>query len=332
MSWKVYRFMPYSPQRTRAYPAGTSPVNWNAADGWPVRMLRCDPDPHRNGKVSQGSIFLMGGRGDFIEKYLETIHDFRDAGFGVCAMDWRGQGGSGRLSPDQNIGHVDDFDVWLDDLRHFWNRFTAEMPGPHYLIGHSMGGHLVLRALAAMEGEAKISPKAAVLVAPMMGYRGGIPLAMGQQIAALMCKIGDPMRAAWKVSEKPGSPVRDRMRLLTHDALRYADETYWHQQNPALPLGPASWGWVYAGYRSMRLLLNPDRLARIQTPVLMLVATADGLVNPKMAIRAAGHIPNAKLTTYGAEAAHELLRELDAVRNDAMHRIIEFLESNGQVS
>ncbi len=310
--------MPYDPQRTRAYPAGCAPIRWNAADGWPVRMLRCDAVG-----AAKGSILLMGGRGDFIEKYIETARDLQESGWNICAMDWRGQGDSGRLSPNPRIGHADDFGVWVDDLAHFWQRFTSEMPGPHMLIAHSMGGHLALRALS----EARVAPRAAVLLAPMMGYRGGIPMALGQRIASLMCRIGDPQRGAWKVSEKPGSPVFDRMRLLTHDAQRYSDEAYWQEQIPALPMGPASWGWVRAGYISMRKLLRAQTLAPVQTPILMLVAMDDALVNPAMAIKAAGFLPHAQLATYGEEAAHELIREIDPIRDDVMHRIMTFLDT-----
>lgn len=312
--------MPWAAERTRAFPAGTAPVPWFAADGWPVRMLRVEPvaDPH-------GAILLMGGRGDFIEKYLETIHDLVDAGFVVGAMDWRGQGGSGRLSHNPHVGHVADFAIWVDDLAHFWARWQSETPGPHFAIGHSMGGHLLLRALA----EGRIAPQAAVLVAPMLGYRGGIPMALGTQIARMMCAIGDPARAAWKVSEKPGSPAHRRMNLLTHDAQRYADEGWWHVHNPELRLGPASWGWVHAGYRSMRALAVPDVLSRVAAPLSMLVAEADGLVDPAMALRAARHLPNVAVHRFGREAAHELLREADPVRNRAMQLILDFLRRHG---
>jgi lysophospholipase len=78
---------------------------------------------------------------------------------------------------------------------------------------------------------------------------------------------------------------------------------------------------VRAGYQSMRMLTAESVLAKINTPILMLVADADGLVNPPRAIRAAAYLPNAALVRYGPEAAHELLREVDAVRNDVLTRI-----------
>ena len=40
---------------------------------------------------------LLQGRAEFIEKYGETVGDLRARGFAVYALDWRGQGHSGRV-------------------------------------------------------------------------------------------------------------------------------------------------------------------------------------------------------------------------------------------
>jgi pimeloyl-ACP methyl ester carboxylesterase len=46
----------------------------------------------------RGTICLVQGRTEFIEKYFETIADFRARGFAVATFDWRGQGGSERMT------------------------------------------------------------------------------------------------------------------------------------------------------------------------------------------------------------------------------------------
>src|SRR3546814_13005787 len=74
------------------------------------------------------------------------------------------------LSADPHCGHVADFATFIADFRDFWSGWAAAAAGPRVLMGHSMGGHLVLRALA--EGAAH--PDAAVRVAPMLGL--GSPL------------------------------------------------------------------------------------------------------------------------------------------------------------
>ena len=39
----------------------------------------------------KGTVVLLHGRAEFIEKYFETVTHLREAGFDVCTFDWRGQ-------------------------------------------------------------------------------------------------------------------------------------------------------------------------------------------------------------------------------------------------
>ena len=77
--------------------------DWPAPDGWTLRRLDW-PSPGGRGRM-----LFQGGRGDVIEKYLETFAHFHARGWSVTSFDWRGQGGSGRLSPDPHVGHAADF-------------------------------------------------------------------------------------------------------------------------------------------------------------------------------------------------------------------------------
>ena len=302
----------------RSIPASATIDHWAAPDSWPLRRI-CWGAPDGEGR---GSILFVGGRGDHFEKYLESFEDWRRRGWMLESVDWRGQGGSGRNAPDPHIGHVADFALWIDDFAAYFADWQARTPGPHIVIGHSMGGHLVLRALA----EARITPAAAVLVAPMLGFTAPYPDWVGQKVGALMCRIGDPARAAWTISEKPGSPLKMRQNLLTHDADRYADEHWWRVAVPETALGPGSWRWVERAYTSFLALARPQMLERITIPLLILAASADKLVSSKATIRDAARLPNATLHVYGPVAAHELLREADPVRNDVLARIDAFLE------
>ena len=74
------------------------------------------------------------------------------------------------------------------------------------ITGHSMGGHLVLRAVA----ERAVTPAALVLSAPMLGFVSPFPQGLQHFVARIMCRIGNPARMAWPVSEKPGSPLDKR--------------------------------------------------------------------------------------------------------------------------
>lgn len=305
-----------APQR-RAYPADATIDGWLAPDHWPLRHFRW-PAP---AGAMRGSLLFVGGRGDIFEKYLESFAHWHGQGWRIDSFDWRGQGGSGRLTADPHVGHIGDYALWIADLEAFVAQWRAATPGPHVIIAHSMGGHLLLRALV----ERVVAVEAAVLVAPMLGFRAPYPQRLGHWIAGLMSRILGPERAAWRVSEKPGSSAAMRQKLLTHDADRYADELWWHATKPELQLGPASWWWVRQGYASFLQLGRPAMLEAVTTPLLILSASHDALIAPAAIRHAAARLPAASLHEYGAEAAHELLREADGVRDDALARIDAFL-------
>lgn len=298
----------------RAIPGDATVSRWAAPDGWQLRRF----DWPGGGR---GGILFQAGRGDVFEKYLESFRHWHDAGWTIAAFDWRGQGGSGRLSPDPHVGHATDFAPWIADLAAFWSGW--HVAGPRVAMGHSMGGHLLLRAML----EKAVEPQAAVLIAPMLGLRSPVGVALGERLARFMRDRGDPARPAWKGNERPGGRL-DRQKLLTGDASRYADEQWWHEQLPEIRLGPPSWAWLAEAFASTRTLRADPRLAALATPTLMLVADADGLVDARAAAALAARMPAVELVRFGRESAHEILREADPVRARALAAIDAFLTAH----
>lgn len=305
----------------RAIPAGARVHSWTAPDGWELRAFAWPADT----PTPRGSILFQGGRGDIFEKYLEAFDHWHAQGWTITSFDWRGQGGSGRLTPSKNCGHIDDFGRFVTDLRAFYAEWEAATPGPHVVMAHSMGGHIVLRAMT----EGAIRPDAAVLVAPMLGFITPFGAALGERIAKLMGGVGDSSRPAWKGNEKPYT-TETRQNLLTYDLDRYADELWWQQANPQNVTGPPSWRWVIEGFKSMRELRANPALKTMDVPVLMLVAENDGLVEAKAALAVGPRLPDVRIVRFGKESAHEILREADKVRNRAIGEIDLFLAARAQ--
>ena len=299
----------------RAFPDAATLSTWTTPDGWPLRRFDW---PNSAGR---GRLLVQGGRGDVIEKYLEAIGHFHRQGWAVTAFDWRGQGGSGRLATDPHVGHAGDFAPWIADLAALWRDWSARGQGARAIVGHSMGGYLALRALV----EGAIDPDAAVLVAPMLGLRSPLGPRWGGRIAGWMAGRGDPARPAWRDGERPASRT-GRQQLLTGDVSRYADEGWWYEQSPAIRLGPPSWGWLAQAFAGTRALEADPRLDTLATPMLMLVAEADGLVDPRAALRIARRLPHGEVVRFGPESAHEILREADPVRDRALAAIDAFLD------
>ncbi|MBB4642130.1 alpha/beta fold hydrolase [Rhizorhapis suberifaciens] len=305
---------PFTPAG-RFYPEGTVIDYWQASDGWPLRRFTWPA-------AGRGSLLFLTGRGDMFEKYLETFGHFHTAGWDISSFDWRGQGGSGRSSSGNRSKCG--FNVLLEDLAAFFRQWISERAGPHVMIGHSMGGHLLIRGLSE---NTRVQPDASVAVAPMLGINSGpVPVWLGACIARLMCAFGDPGRRAWKDMEKPGVGISGRQALLTHCDERYADEMFWHQERPDLKLGPPSWHWLNEAYSSLSILQESDALERITTPLLILAAERDRLVDIRSIRRAAARIGQSRLHVYGAMAAHEILREADPIRSDALARIDAFFD------
>ena len=110
-------------------------------DGVELRFARWDSPG--SGK---GTVCVFSGRGEFIEKYFETVRELRRRGFAVATMDWRGQGHSSRQLPDPRKGHVESFSEFEIDVETFMQQVVLpDCPPPYFALAHSMGGAVLLR-------------------------------------------------------------------------------------------------------------------------------------------------------------------------------------------
>jgi lysophospholipase len=308
----------------RAIPAGAQESMWLASDGHAIRRFDWPAPGDGLGAGPRGSLLFLPGRGDFFEKWLEALGHWHDRGWAVTAVDWRGQALSGRLGDDSSTGHIEDYRAWTGDLAAFWRQWTANAPGPHVIVAHSMGGHIALRALA----DGVIDPDAAVLTAPMLGLLPGwLARPVMHLFAKAMVLLRGARTSAWQGGERPDKARVDRFALLTHDRERYADEQWWRDQRPGLELGAPSWGWIERSLASMAAMFRPGALEAVRVPLLLLATRTDGLVSWPAIRKAAARLPNARLIDYGEAARHEILREADPVRIAALAEIDQFFDS-----
>ncbi|WP_416909084.1 MAG: alpha/beta fold hydrolase [Polymorphobacter sp.] len=296
---------PLSPEhhrRRRTLPEAGHLEQLTLRDGWRLRAMSWPAGP-------KGMILFINGRGDFIEKYAETYHDWLDAGFGVATFDWRGQGGSGRLGRTPGHGHVEDMTQLVDDLGEVFSWAMRLAGGPCFAVAHSMGGHLLLRHLAA----APETARRAVLLSPMIGISAP-PFGpwLAARLARAMVALGRGQQ--WVFGAGPyGTGGSARQALLTTDAGRYADERWWVAQHPELALGGITWGWLKAAFASMA------KARPVPVSTLVLMAESEALVDNAATRRM---FPEARMVQG---AAHELLRERPAIRRQVLAMIEAFL-------
>ena len=303
----------------RVIPATAREGWWTAADGHAIRRIDWSAAPDK----SRGSLLFLPGRGDFYEKYLETLDHWYRRGWGVTALDWRGQGGSGTFADGTAAAPIDDFGAWTRDLADFWRLWIGQTPPPHMLVGHSMGGHIVLRAMA----DRHVRPDAAVLSAPMLGLQPQfVPNGILHRLARGIARVRGAWTAVRKTGEQSARVAIDRLDLLTHDADRYADEAWWRQERPELAFTAPTWGWIERSLASMAMLERPGVLEAVDVPVLILAAQDDRLVSYRAIRKAAARLPSCELVTFGNDARHELLREADDLRGRVLAAIDRFLD------
>jgi lysophospholipase len=272
--------------------------------------------------ATRGTLVVLPGRAEFIEKYAETVEDFGRLGFAGAVVEWRGQGLSLRGDLHPGRGFVADYEDYLDDLSAALDHLEATgTPRPWAMLGHSMGGHVGLRWLQRTPG----SFAAAAMTAPMFG----IPLLFVPELAArflgrTFVRFGGGRRYA------PGQRdfLIDRCiyerNPLTSCPVRFQSYRDLLASRPELALGGATWGWVDASLRSIALTRAPGYLDSIRTPMLLCVAGRDRVVDNRAVELFARRLPHAKLRRFTG-ARHELLLERDEIRNEVLAAIDAFL-------
>ena len=76
---------------------------------------------------SKGTVCLLQGRAEFIEKYFEVVRELKNRDFAVVTFDWRGQGLSGRVLADRRKGYVENFRQYDTDLETVMTEVSAVM-------------------------------------------------------------------------------------------------------------------------------------------------------------------------------------------------------------
>lgn len=273
--------------------------------------------------ASRGTVVVLPGRAEFIEKYAETLTDLVDWGFAAAILDWRGQGGSDRFLPQRDRGHVAVVSDYLADLEAVLERLDRlSLPGPFVMLAHSMGGHIGLRYLH--DHPARFV--AAAMSAPMLGIHLGLTPV---PVARALCQAAIRAGAGWRYA--PGQYDVDLARYvfarnrLTSSAERYEDLRRHIAATPDLALGGVTYGWLGAALDSIALMRRPGFLESIATPILILQAGRERIVSNRAETAAARRLPTARLALF-PDARHELLQERDEIRTPVFAAIRTFFD------
>ncbi|WVZ72690.1 hypothetical protein U9M48_021109 [Paspalum notatum var. saurae] len=205
----------------------------------------------------RGILVIIHGLNEHSGRYLHFAEQLTACGFGVYAMDWIGHGGSDGLH-----GYVPSLDYVIEDIEVLLDKIMMENPGvPRFLLGHSTGGAVVLKASLYPHIREKL--EGVILTSPALRVRPAHPIVGA--VAPIFSLVAPKFQ--FKGANKRGIPVsRDPAALVA----KYSD--------PLVYTGPIR---VRTGHEILRLSSHLLRhLKQVTVPFLVLHGTADRVTDP----------------------------------------------------
>jgi lysophospholipase len=286
-------------------PPGANIVGLRTRDGVQLRAAYWRPDG-----IPRGTVAVLQGRAEFIEKYFEVIGELLSRGFVVAAFDWRGQGLSQRLLRNRAKGHVRHSTDYRLDLDAFVRQLlTPDCPEPWFALAHSMGAAAALDYVGAGH-----SPFARIVgIAPMLGLYGFAGSILARQTATMLTAAGMGRMFVPGGGPQTLAYLPFARNILTGDRRRFDRAKQILDLAPALGLGDPTIAWIHSAYGLMERL-NADGFAEnIKTPVLMLASGGERLVSTPAIEAFAQRLKNAACIVL-PEARHEILMERAEIR------------------
>jgi lysophospholipase len=295
-------------------PDGAEAFWLTASDGTRLRAV-----VWRGGR--RGTAVIFPGRTEFAEKYGRVAGELVARGLAVVVIDWRGQGLSDRYKANPMLGHVEDFRVYQRDVAALMALEAAlDLPGPRYLVAHSMGGCIGLRTLLE-----RAEFCGAIFSAPMWHLQ---MKAATRELTAKMTKLANVMGLGARLM--PGTTARPTAvavgyagNVLTSDAETFAWCLNQITVHPDLALGGPSIQWTYAALEEVaRLYVAP--LPRL--PMLLFLGDAETVVSTSVIRSQVKQMAQGELVDLPG-ARHEIFMERAEIRAEVFRRIDAFLES-----
>lgn len=274
-------------------------------DGVNLRFARWEPPPGR-----KGTVVLLQGRAEYIEKYFETVRDLRARGFAVATFDWRGQGLSDRLLADRNKGYVRSFNDYSVDLDTFMEQVVLpDCPPPMFALAHSMGAAVIIRA--SYDGRRWFDR--ITLSAPMIGLPLGRFGMLAAPVARFMRLIGRGSAYLPGADQRVTGTRNFIGNVFTSDPVRFARNAAVLEAEPKLALGPPTIAWADSALRAMQRFTVPGYAGSIRQPILMVAAGRDEVVStPATENFGTNLLAGSHIILAGAR--HEILQEQDHYR------------------
>jgi len=306
--------MQYSPaplfEDVAGGPAGGT-AHWvTTADNTRIRVGHWLPQSEAG-----GTVMLFPGRTEYIEKYGDAAREFVDRGFACLAIDWRGQGLADRLLEDPRVGHVERFPDYQMDVRATLDLAAElDLPKPWYVIGHSMGGAIGLRAVLETDCFAACAftgPMWGIFFTPIMKPLSRLTAYWGPRIG-----LGEKTPPTTSLESYVASQPFEG-NVLTRDPEMYQMMKDQLAAHPELALGAPSTIWLREALDECAWLMKQTAPA---TPTLTFLGSHEQIVDRKAVRARMANWPGGTLVEI-PDGEHEVMMEAPDVRGPVFEQL-----------
>ena len=261
------------------------------------------------------SIIISSGRTEAAVKYKELIFDLYNSGYSIFILDHRGQGLSGRMTEDHDMGYVEDFSYYVDDMKCFYDSIVLPTnPSATFLLAHSLGGGIAAAYLETYPADFT----AAALSSPMLG----LPFPTCQGIGLFVKKSPNYAPGMKPYAEYDTAFATTK---LTTDELRLSIMNSAFDSEPKAVLGGASAQWVQRSCREFKVIHK--NTSAIVTPLILFSAGQEQIVSTKAHKKFIAGLQKEGKDAVGYAvpgAKHEIFIEADTIRNPMLTTVLDF--------
>ena len=266
------------------------------------------------------SVVISSGRIESLIKYKELVFELYQNGYSVFIHDHRGQGLSGRLIHNLQMGYVEDFDDYVKDLKTFVEQVVKPNSSAQLkLLCHSMGSAIgALYCLAYRDDFKQVA-----FSAPMFGINPPMPDGLANVLVNISIGVNRlfSKEASYFIGQQDYVNKPFAGNPLTQSEIRYAMFKQEYEDNPQIKLGGVTGHWLKAAAQAMNKV---ERLApQFPIPALVIQAGADEVVDNKRQDRVSLRLANSEKIVVD-NAKHELLMEKDCYRQPCLRAILTF--------
>lgn len=303
-------------------PANGSAYWIHADDGVRLRVAMWQPEAAR-----KGTVFIFPGRTEYIEKFGRTATEFSRRGYVSFVIDWRGQGLADRIADNPITSHVARFsDYQKDVVAMVKTAHELDLPKPWYLLGHSLGACIGLRA--ALEG---LPVNACAFTGPLWD----IHLSPIERIAAWPLTWTAQAVGKGQIFAPGNKRQEDQCYVLSvgfdENRLTNDPEMFQYMVDQAEMLsdqqtGAPSMGWVFEALKECRVL---SKMPSPDVPCISFCGDRDVVIDIKAVEDRMDRWPNGTLELI-PNAKHDILLEIPEVREGVLTKIGDFFSVRQQ--